>query len=68
MAHNFEVYPCSKDGKLLKGFCLTQCDGNGVMHTVAGYRRFSKKFGIEYYAFRCISLPDMDFTVVSLNL
>ena len=35
---------------MLKGFCMTICsDPRDVLATLAGWRRFSEKFGIKYY-------------------
>lgn len=48
--NGFKLYPCTKSGKMLKGFCMTICDDPAdVLATVAGWRRFSEKFGIKYY-------------------
>lgn len=66
MTHVFEIYPCNAAGTMKKGFCMTKCDGQGLLTTVLGYQRFSRKFGITHYAFRDVSL-NMNFTIIKLN-
>lgn len=66
MKHEFEIYPCDAAGKMKKGFCMTKCDGTGVLTTVLGYRKFSQKFGITHYAFRNVSL-NMNFSIIELK-
>lgn len=48
---SFIYFPCSKSGRILKGFCPTIADGTSMLRDVCEYRKFSKRFGIKYYAF-----------------
>lgn len=57
------MYPCTKSGKMLKGFCLTVCDLQGMSDTLFNWKRFSSKFGISYY---CISIYGSEFVVNKL--
>lgn len=44
------MYPCSKSGKILKGFCpIVVTHLSDVSRTLLGWIRFSDKFGIKYY-------------------
>lgn len=57
------MYPCKKSGKILKGFCLTVCDLQGMSDTLFNWKRLSSKFGISYY---CISINGSEFVVNKL--
>ena len=44
------IYPCSKSGKILKGFCPTVVDDSTqVAETLFGWIRFADKFNIHYW-------------------
>lgn len=64
----FIYFPCSKSGKILKGFCPTVGDGNHMLNDVISYRKFGKKFGIKYYAFKIYSDSDLSDGISSLDL
>lgn len=52
MAHCIYCYPCTADGRILKGFCVTKTDSIGFAQTLYGWHKFSSKFNITHYAFR----------------
>ena len=44
------IYPCSKDGRILKGFCPTVCESaEDVARTLAGWIRFAGMFKIKFW-------------------
>lgn len=69
---DFIYFPCSKSGKILKGFCPSIADGTTMLRDICNYRKFSKRFGIKYYAFavydsEMASYIDLErFTIVKL--
>lgn len=65
MNNEFTIYPCNKNGKILKGFCPTITDGQGVLSTVAGWKKFAKQFKIRYYAFKSNDVET--FTICKLT-
>ena len=56
----FIYFPCLKSGKILRGFCPSIADGSSMLKDVCNYKRFSKQFGIKYYAFKVYSDSDLN--------
>lgn len=62
MAHNVYFYPCTKSGKMLKGFCRTISDCAGLYHSIDNWKKFSAQFNfkISYYA---LSFDDVTYNI-----
>lgn len=44
------IYPCTKSGKILKGFCPTVCESpQAYRDTVLAWMQNAERFGIKYY-------------------
>lgn len=58
-----KIYPCKKNGTILKGFCLTICDLQGMYDTILQWKRFQKTFNINYYA---VSIDNSEYKISKL--
>ena len=60
----FYFYPCTKTGKMKKGFCRCIGSAYDLLKTLNDWRKFAKRFNLKYYAFKPAD-GDM-YTVVEL--
>lgn len=63
---SFIYFPCSKSGRILKGFCPTIANRAFMLRDVCDYRKFSKR--IKYYAFAVYDVSLMSASIDSGRL